>query len=93
MSSGFVRLIRSDLGHDYFGKPGAEATSFPVKIVDGFADDHLPPSFAGLSEHDNYHEYCRLLGRLKTNYQVRTLLLPVIGCWERALVSGLFLRV
>jgi exportin-7 len=24
----------------------------------------------GLSEHANYHEYCKLLGRLKTNYQV-----------------------
>ncbi|GAQ78625.1 Nuclear transport receptor RanBP16 [Klebsormidium nitens] len=27
----------------------------------------------GLSEHDNYHEYCRLLGRLKTNYQLSEL--------------------
>ena len=24
----------------------------------------------GLSDHDNYHEYCRLLDRLKINYQV-----------------------
>jgi len=27
----------------------------------------------GLSEHENYHEYCRLLGRLKTNYQLSEL--------------------
>ncbi len=24
----------------------------------------------GLSEHSNYHEFCRMLGRLKTNYQL-----------------------
>ncbi|EFJ32102.1 hypothetical protein SELMODRAFT_87550 [Selaginella moellendorffii] len=28
----------------------------------------------GLSEHVNYHEYCRLLGRLKTNYQLSELI-------------------
>ena len=27
----------------------------------------------GLSEHGNYHEFCRLLGRLKTNYQLSEL--------------------
>mmetsp|Transcript_8801 Transcript_8801/g.18815 ORF Transcript_8801/g.18815 Transcript_8801/m.18815 type:complete len:1064 (-) Transcript_8801:979-4170(-) len=27
----------------------------------------------GLHEHDNYHEFCRLLGRLKTNYQLSEL--------------------
>ncbi|CAL1377134.1 unnamed protein product [Linum trigynum] len=27
----------------------------------------------GLSEHDNYHEYCRLLGRFKVNYQLSEL--------------------
>lgn len=27
----------------------------------------------GLAEHDNYHELCRLLGRLKTNYQLSEL--------------------
>lgn len=27
----------------------------------------------GLSEHNNYHEFCRLLGRLKTNYQLSEL--------------------
>jgi exportin-7 len=28
---------------------------------------------AGLDEHANYHEFCRLLGRLKTNYQLSEL--------------------
>ena len=29
---------------------------------------------SGLAEHhDNYHEFCRLLGRLKTNYQLSEL--------------------
>jgi exportin-7 len=30
--------------------------------------------FAGLADHDNYHEFCRLLGRFKVNYQVPILL-------------------
>lgn len=31
-------------------------------------------SQTGLAEHhDNYHEFCRLLGRLKTNYQLSEL--------------------
>lgn len=25
---------------------------------------------AGLADHDNYHEFCRLLGRFRVNYQV-----------------------
>ena len=29
----------------------------------------------GLSEHENYHEFCRLLGRLKTNYQLSELVI------------------
>ncbi|BBN20485.1 exportin-7 [Marchantia polymorpha subsp. ruderalis] len=28
----------------------------------------------GLGDHDNYHEFCRLLGRLKTNYQLSELI-------------------
>jgi hypothetical protein len=31
----------------------------------------------GLSEHNNYHEFCRLLGRLKTNYQLSELVTPI----------------
>lgn len=35
----------------------------------------------GLAEHENYHEFCRLLGRLKTNYQLSELVsrFPVIS--------------
>lgn len=41
----------------------------------------LPPAHPltqGLAEHDNFHELCRLLGRLKTNYQLSEL---VGGAW------------
>ena len=31
----------------------------------------------GLREHGNYHEFCRLLGRLKTNYQLNELVRPL----------------
>ena len=30
----------------------------------------------GLAEHENFHELCRLLGRLKTNYQLAELVRP-----------------
>ena len=30
-------------------------------------------SQAGLQHHANYHDFCRLLGRLKTNYQLSEL--------------------
>lgn len=29
---------------------------------------------AGLADHDNYHAFCRLLGRFKVNYQVSHML-------------------
>ncbi|KAG9454969.1 hypothetical protein H6P81_007873 [Aristolochia fimbriata] len=36
----------------------------------------------GLSDHDNYHEYCRLLGRFKVNYQLSELVnLEGYGDW------------
>ena len=34
----------------------------------------------GLAEHANYHEFCRLLGRLKTNYQLAELVRPAPLC-------------
>lgn len=38
----------------------------------------------GLAEHENYHEYCRLLGRLKTNYQLSELVnVENYGDWVR----------
>jgi hypothetical protein len=34
----------------------------------------------GLGEHANYHEFCRLLGRLKTNYQLSELVSTASVC-------------
>ena len=33
----------------------------------------------GLGEHANYHEFCRLLSRLKTNYQLSELVAVEAG--------------
>ena len=38
-----------------------------------FLLDHLCRTRLGLTEHENYHEFCRLLGRLKSNYQLSEL--------------------
>lgn len=37
---------------------------------------------AGLADHDNYHEFCRLLGRFRVNYQVDfcIILSPFVAC-------------
>ncbi|KAF3327052.1 exportin-7 isoform X1 [Carex littledalei] len=38
----------------------------------------------GLANHDNYHEFCRLLGRFKANYQLSELLsVEIYGEWIR----------
>lgn len=37
----------------------------------------------GLSDSDNYHEFCRLLARLKTNYQLSELV--VVECYPEAI--------
>lgn len=34
---------------------------------------------SGLADHDNYHEYCRLLGRFRVNYQVFVCILKPAG--------------
>lgn len=36
-----------------------------------------PDWASGLADHDNYHEYCRLLGRFRVNYQV-----IVVNFWQ-----------
>lgn len=48
-----------------------ERASFLARLLRGTAD--ILRSRAGLQEHANYHEFCRLLGRLKTNYQLSEL--------------------
>jgi len=37
----------------------------------------------GLADHANYHEFCRLLGRLKTNYQLSELVWFRPACAQR----------
>ena len=49
----------------------AERSAFLARLVTGTRD--VLRSNQGLAEHANYHEFCRLLGRLKTNYQLSEL--------------------
>lgn len=44
---------------------------FLTLLVGGTHD--ILRSQQGLGDHVNYHEFCRLLGRLKTNYQLSEL--------------------
>ena len=57
-----------------------ERSAFLARLVTGTRD--VLRSNQGLAEHANYHEFCRLLGRLKTNYQlselVRSQLAPLL---------------
>ncbi|KAL6753879.1 armadillo-type protein [Haematococcus lacustris] len=48
-----------------------ERSRFLNRLVAGSRD--IMRKQAGLADHDNYHEFCRLLGRLKTNYQLSEL--------------------
>ena len=49
----------------------AERVAFLARLVAGSRD--VLRAQAGLQHHGNYHEFCRLLGRLKTNYQLSEL--------------------
>lgn len=49
----------------------AERVAFLSRLVSGSRD--ILRSQQGLQHHANYHEFCRLLGRLKTNYQLSEL--------------------
>jgi len=48
-----------------------ERLAFLNRLVNGTRE--ILRTKQGLAEHDNYHEFCRLLGRLKTNYQLSEL--------------------
>lgn len=48
-----------------------ERSKFLNALVNGTRD--ILRTQMGLDSHANYHEYCRLLGRLKTNYQLAEL--------------------
>ena len=49
----------------------SERSNFLSRLVNGTRD--LLRQQAGLAHHANYHEFCRLLGRLKANYQLSEL--------------------
>lgn len=49
----------------------SERTAFLSRLVSSSRD--ILKSQQGLQYHSNYHEFCRLLGRLKTNYQLNEL--------------------
>jgi exportin-7 len=55
----------------------AERSKFLNHLVTGTRD--ILRSQQGLAEHANYHEFCRLLGRLKTNYQLSELVSACTG--------------
>eukprot|EP00798_Chlamydomonas_sp_ICE-L_P019293 gene19293-25939_t len=46
---------------------------YPINVDDDLLNYLLVRTAEGLADHDNYHEFCRLLGRLKTNYQLSEL--------------------
>mmetsp|Transcript_10850 Transcript_10850/g.16184 ORF Transcript_10850/g.16184 Transcript_10850/m.16184 type:complete len:1123 (-) Transcript_10850:312-3680(-) len=48
-----------------------ERTAFLGRVIAGIRD--LLSSQTGLQHQDNYHQFCRLLGRLKANYQLSEL--------------------
>eukprot|EP00204_Picochlorum_oklahomense_P000244 CAMPEP_0118799344 /NCGR_PEP_ID=MMETSP1161-20130426/1583_1 /TAXON_ID=249345 /ORGANISM="Picochlorum oklahomensis, Strain CCMP2329" /LENGTH=1059 /DNA_ID=CAMNT_0006727019 /DNA_START=220 /DNA_END=3399 /DNA_ORIENTATION=- len=48
-----------------------ERIAFLGRLIRGTRD--ILSSQRGLQHHENYHEFCRLLGRLKTNYQLSEL--------------------
>jgi exportin-7 len=54
-----------------------ERSKFLNRLVNGTRD--ILKHNKGLQEHNNYHELCRLLGRLKTNYQLSELVCWVAG--------------
>ncbi len=63
----------------------AERSAFLNRLVNGTRDVLLGQK--GLAEHSNYHEFCRLLGRLKTNYQLAELVRQLLACVKIAVVD------
>lgn len=49
----------------------AERSKFLAHLMTGTKE--ILQTGQGLADHDNYHEYCRLLGRFKVNYQLSEL--------------------
>ncbi|XP_017065220.2 ran-binding protein 16 isoform X2 [Drosophila eugracilis] len=59
----------------------SERTKFLTHLVEGVRD--ILTSLHGLSDPDNYHEFCRLLARLKSNYQLGELI--AVPCYPEAI--------
>ncbi|ODN00853.1 Exportin-7 [Orchesella cincta] len=53
----------------------AERAKFLTHLVNGVKNILLNPHISGLSDTNNYHEFCRLLARLKSNYQLGELVI------------------
>lgn len=52
--------------------PDKERTRFLGQLIKGITI--ILSNQTGLADHQNYHEFCRLLGRLKSNYQLTELI-------------------
>ncbi|XP_043658879.1 ran-binding protein 16 isoform X1 [Drosophila teissieri] len=59
----------------------SERTKFLTHLVEGVRD--ILNTLHGLSDPDNYHEFCRLLARLKSNYQLGELI--AVPCYAEAI--------
>ncbi|KAH7288361.1 hypothetical protein KP509_31G023600 [Ceratopteris richardii] len=60
----------------------AERTAFLTHLMNGTTE--ILQRAQGLGDHENYHEYCRLLDRLKINYQLSELVsVESYGDWIR----------
>ncbi|XP_017850669.1 ran-binding protein 16 isoform X2 [Drosophila busckii] len=59
----------------------SERTKFLTNLVEGVRD--ILTNLHGLSDPDNYHEFCRLLARLKSNYQLGELI--AVPCYPEAI--------
>lgn len=58
-----------------------ERTKFLTHLVTGVKN--ILENLHGLSDHDNYHEFCRLLARLESNYQLGELI--TVDCCSEAI--------
>ncbi|XP_011206263.1 ran-binding protein 16 isoform X1 [Bactrocera neohumeralis] len=59
----------------------SERTKFLTHLVEGVKN--ILMNLHGLSDPDNYHEFCRLLARLKSNYQLGELI--AVPCYPEAI--------
>ncbi|KAF3676435.1 hypothetical protein FXO38_04290 [Capsicum annuum] len=78
-----LKGILDNTGEDYRNNTelvGRKQVYWQRTVIDGGLSQHVSGSDeiflllgTGLAHHDNYHEFCRLLGRFKVNYQLSEL--------------------